>query len=118
MKIRLSCTDTRSSDRALRTGPMMFWAMGVGTMPWAVRTNSGSLKVSPQARQGVGHCRLGDADDLPGAGQVGFGVDRIEDDEKVEVDLAQIHCAALLFLDLVRCRKAMRISETYIGDEC
>ncbi|MMZ68196.1 hypothetical protein D1872_308500 [compost metagenome] len=24
----------------------MFWAMGVGTMPWAVRTNNGSLKVS------------------------------------------------------------------------
>ncbi|MDT4874796.1 hypothetical protein FQZ97_1101220 [compost metagenome] len=24
----------------------MFCAMGVGTMPWAVRTNSGSLKVS------------------------------------------------------------------------
>ncbi len=51
-----------------------------------------------QARQGVGHRRLGDADDLPGAGQVGFGVDRVEDDEKVEVDLAQIHYAALLLL--------------------
>ncbi|MNN63017.1 hypothetical protein D3C81_1783630 [compost metagenome] len=46
LKIRLSCTDTRNSDRALRTGPMMFCAMGVGTMPCAVRTNSGSLKVS------------------------------------------------------------------------
>ena len=30
----------------MRTGPMMFWAIGVGTMPWAVRTNNGSLKVS------------------------------------------------------------------------
>ncbi|MNJ04007.1 hypothetical protein D3C73_1645720 [compost metagenome] len=44
--MRLSCTDTRSSESALRTGPMMFCAMGVGTMPWAVRTNNGSLKVS------------------------------------------------------------------------
>ncbi|MNJ73371.1 hypothetical protein D3C77_701580 [compost metagenome] len=33
LKMRLSCTDTRSSERALRTGPMMFCAMGVGTMP-------------------------------------------------------------------------------------
>ena len=40
------CADTRSNDSALRTGPMMFCAIGVGTMPWAVRTNSGSLKVS------------------------------------------------------------------------
>ncbi|MNH00354.1 hypothetical protein D3C79_595440 [compost metagenome] len=44
-----------------------------------------------QARQGIGHCRLGNADDLPGAGQVGFGVDRIEHDEQVEVDLAEVH---------------------------
>ncbi|MNN42658.1 hypothetical protein D3C81_1568540 [compost metagenome] len=46
LKMRLSCTEVRSSARALRTGPMMFCAMGVGTMPCAVRTNSGSLKVS------------------------------------------------------------------------
>jgi len=46
LKVRLSCTDTRSSCNALRTGPMMFCAIGVGTMPCAVRTNSGSLKVS------------------------------------------------------------------------
>ncbi|MCY1466458.1 hypothetical protein D9M71_847760 [compost metagenome] len=46
LKVRLSCTETRNNCRALRTGPMMFCAMGVGTMPWAVRTNSGSLKVS------------------------------------------------------------------------
>ncbi len=44
-----------------------------------------------QPRKGVGHCRLGDADDLPGAGQVGFGIDRIEHDEQVEVDLAEVH---------------------------
>lgn len=44
-----------------------------------------------QPRKGVGHRRLGDADNLPGAGQVGFGVDRIEHDEQVEVDLAEVH---------------------------
>ena len=46
LNVRLSCTDTRSRANALRTGLMMFCAMGVGTMPCAVRTNSGSLKVS------------------------------------------------------------------------
>ncbi|MDP1465708.1 hypothetical protein, partial [Klebsiella pneumoniae] len=35
---------------------------------------------------------------LPGAGQVGFGVDRVEDDKEVEVDLDQIHFVALLLL--------------------
>ncbi|MCY1177661.1 hypothetical protein D9M73_179770 [compost metagenome] len=44
-----------------------------------------------QSGQGVGHRGLSDADDLPGSGQVGFGVDGIEDDEEVQVDLAQIH---------------------------
>ena len=44
-----------------------------------------------QARQGIGHRRLGDADDLPGAGQVGFAVDGIENDEQVEIDLARCH---------------------------
>ncbi|MNR19397.1 hypothetical protein D3C85_1361860 [compost metagenome] len=34
---------------------------------------------------------MSDADDLPGTGQVGFGVDGIEDDEEVQVDLAQVH---------------------------
>ncbi len=49
-----------------------------------------------QARQGIGHRRLGDADNLPGASQVGFGVDRVEDDKEVEIDLAQIHVVALI----------------------
>ena len=44
-----------------------------------------------QASQGVGYRRLGDADNLPGAGQVGFGIDGVEDDEQVEVDLGEIH---------------------------
>ena len=28
---------------------------------------------------------------LPGTGQVGFGVDRIENDEQIQVDLVQVH---------------------------
>ncbi|MNT06082.1 hypothetical protein D3C72_1407340 [compost metagenome] len=51
-----------------------------------------------QPRQGVGNRRLGNADNLPGTGQVGFGVDGIEDDEQIQVDLAQVHgrCSLLV----------------------
>lgn len=48
-----------------------------------------------QAGKGVGNSGLGDADDLPGTGQVGLGVDGIEDDEKIQIDLVQVHCCAL-----------------------
>ena len=44
-----------------------------------------------QAGEGVGDGGLGNADDLSGAGQVGFGVDRVEDDEQVQIDLAEVH---------------------------
>ena len=46
-----------------------------------------------QAGQSVRHRRLSNADDLPGAGQVGFGVDRVEDDEKVEVSQIDVSLA-------------------------
>ncbi len=48
-----------------------------------------------QAGQSVGNSGLGDADNLSGASQVGFGVDGIKDNKEVEVDLAQIHSIAL-----------------------
>ena len=35
--------------------------------------------------EGVGNCWLGDVDDLSGTGQIGFGVDGVEDDEEVEI---------------------------------
>ncbi len=44
-----------------------------------------------QPCQCVGDRRLGNADNLSGAGQVGFGVDGVEDNEKVEIDLVQVH---------------------------
>ncbi|MNF92489.1 hypothetical protein D3C84_751350 [compost metagenome] len=62
-----------------------------------------------QPGQSVRHRWLGNAHNLPGAGQVGFGVDRVEDDEKVEIDLAQIHYAALLL-----CGRADRDDQSII----
>ncbi|MCY1359365.1 hypothetical protein D9M69_459330 [compost metagenome] len=69
-----------------------------------------------QAGEGVGNGGLGDADDLAGAGQVGLGVDGVEDDEEIEVYLVQIHAGRAprgLFLsvghisvmNVHRCRK-------------
>jgi len=63
-----------------------------------------------QARQGIGNSGLGDADNLSGAGQVGFGVDGIEDDKQVEIDLVQVHVRTLSGW-VLSCR-------SYIGDEC
>jgi hypothetical protein len=36
----------------------------------------------------------GDADDLAGAGQIGFSVDGVKHNKKIEIDLAQVHCCA------------------------
>jgi hypothetical protein len=63
-----------------------------------------------QARQRIGNCWLSDADNLPGARQVGLGVDGIEDDKQVEVDLVQIH--------FTHAPQVVGISGSYIGDEC
>ncbi|GLK90839.1 hypothetical protein GCM10017655_39030 [Pseudomonas turukhanskensis] len=57
---------------------------------------------------------MGDTDNLPGAGQVGFGIDGVEDDKEVEIDLAQIHCQRAP--DLIGI--VLSISQSYIGDEC
>ncbi|MCY1413867.1 hypothetical protein D9M71_293040 [compost metagenome] len=63
-----------------------------------------------QAGEGVGDGGLGDADDLPGTGQVGFGIDRVEHDEQVEVDFTEVHAAAPLVL--VVGRSYGRVSAT------
>ena len=68
------------------------------------------IKGFAQARQGVGYGGLSNADDLPGAGQVGLGVDGIEDDKEVEIDLVEIHYTLAL--------QVVGISGSYIGDEC
>ena len=47
-----------------------------------------------QAGEGVGNRRLSDADDLSGTGQVGLGVDGVEDDEEVQVHLGQVHAGS------------------------
>ena len=60
-------------------------------MPWAVAHEQRVVEGLAQAGKGVGYGWLGDADDLPGAGQVGFGIDRIEHDEQVQVDFVQVH---------------------------
>jgi len=56
------------------------------------------IEALAQSRQGIGHGWLGDADNLPGAGQVGFGVDGVEDDKQIEIDLVQVHDALALVI--------------------
>ena len=44
-----------------------------------------------QTGEGVAHCRLCDAYNLTGAGQIGFGINGIKYNEQVQVDFTEVH---------------------------
>ena len=63
----------------------------VGTSAGAWRTSSGSSNEPAQPRERVAHARLAEAHALRRAGDAALAEQRVERDEEVEVDAAEVH---------------------------